>query len=132
MSVASRNPFALLDGEPPLSPIHLQDLLQSSTCIYADQPNLQQLTNVLCVFSDDASRPASPAPAAAEKQAAPTSTPARGTGKTRGGPASRGGRYYQRGGKAAPRDKENAEVAADDSEPKKRGKFFCRTVENAP
>ncbi|KAI0724508.1 hypothetical protein C8T65DRAFT_626727 [Cerioporus squamosus] len=83
MSVASRNPFALLD--------------------------------------DDASRPASPTPAASAKQAAPTPAPTRGTQKPRGGPASRGGRYYQRGGKSAPRDKENAEVAEDPSaEPKKR------------
>ncbi|KAH9944421.1 uncharacterized protein BXZ73DRAFT_96909 [Epithele typhae] len=85
MSVASRNPFALLD--------------------------------------DDASRPASPSPAATAKQAAPAATaPAArdGAQKTRGGPASRGGRYYQRGGKTAPRDKENAEAAGDDSEPKKR------------
>ncbi|KAI1797840.1 hypothetical protein LXA43DRAFT_1088908 [Ganoderma leucocontextum] len=83
MSVASRNPFALLD--------------------------------------DDASRPASPASAAATKQAAPTPAPTRGTQKPRGGPASRGGRYYQRGGKSAPRDKENAEATEDASgEPRKR------------
>ncbi|KAI0825175.1 hypothetical protein BC628DRAFT_297690 [Trametes gibbosa] len=80
MSVASKNPFALLD--------------------------------------EDASRPASPTSAPA-KVAAPTPAPAtRGTQKSRGGPASRGGRYYQRGGKSAPR--ENGEVAGDDSEPRKR------------
>lgn len=83
MSVASRNPFALLD--------------------------------------EDASRPASPSPAAANKQATPAPAPTRGTQKPRGGPASRGGRYYQRGGKSAPRDKENAEAAEDASgEPRKR------------
>ncbi|KAI0757040.1 hypothetical protein C8Q80DRAFT_74265 [Daedaleopsis nitida] len=84
MSVASRNPFALLD--------------------------------------DDASRPASPTPAAPAKQAAPAPAPTRGGAqKPRGGPASRGGRYYQRGGKTAPRDKENAEVTGEDGgEPKKR------------
>ena len=72
---------------------------------------------------DDASRPASPSPAAPAKQTpAPAPAATRGTQKAaRGGPASRGGRYYQRGGKPAPRDKENAEVAGDDSEPKKRG-----------
>lgn len=74
----------------------------------------------MCI--EDASRPASPTPAAPAKQAAPTPAPTRGTQKPRGGPASRGGRYYQRGGKSAPRDKENAEVAEDGSaEPKKRG-----------
>ncbi|CDO75251.1 hypothetical protein BN946_scf184967.g4 [Trametes cinnabarina] len=82
MSVASRNPFALLD--------------------------------------EDASRPASPSPATPAKEAAPAPAPTRGTQKSRGGPASRGGRYYQRGGKSAPRDKENGEAAAEDSEPKKR------------
>ncbi|KAI0374212.1 hypothetical protein BV20DRAFT_490954 [Pilatotrama ljubarskyi] len=82
MSVASKNPFALLD--------------------------------------EDASRPASPAPAPA-KEAAPAPAPStRGTQKSRGGPASRGGRYYQRGGKSAPREKENGEAAAEDSEPRKR------------
>ncbi|OSD03475.1 hypothetical protein PYCCODRAFT_1458479 [Trametes coccinea BRFM310] len=83
MSVASKNPFALLD--------------------------------------EDASRPASPSPAAPAKEAAPAPAPStRGTQKSRGGPASRGGRYYQRGGKSAPRDKENGDAAAEDSEPKKR------------
>ncbi|PIL32006.1 hypothetical protein GSI_06710 [Ganoderma sinense ZZ0214-1] len=89
MSVASRNPFALLD--------------------------------------EDASRPASPSPAAATKQAAPAPAPTRGTQKPRGGPASRGGRYYQRGGKSAPRDKENAEAPEDASgEPRKRAEGEVR------
>lgn len=64
-SVATRNPFALLD--------------------------------------DDASRSATPAPApkAASAPAAQTTTsaPQRGARGGRGGPASRGGRYYPRGGK---------------------------------
>ncbi|KAI0669941.1 hypothetical protein C8Q78DRAFT_1079853 [Trametes maxima] len=79
MSVASKNPFALLD--------------------------------------EDASRPVSPSPA---PTAAPAPAPStRGTQKSRGGPASRGGRYYQRGGKSAA-PKENGEGAAEDSEPRKR------------
>ncbi|KAI0335316.1 hypothetical protein GY45DRAFT_1317252 [Cubamyces sp. BRFM 1775] len=82
MSVATRNPFALLD--------------------------------------EDASRPTSPSPAAPAKEAAPAPAPTRGTQKSRGGPASRGGRYYQRGGKSAPREKENGEAATEDAEPKKR------------
>ncbi|KAI0639359.1 hypothetical protein C8Q77DRAFT_1080778 [Trametes polyzona] len=83
MSVASKNPFALLD--------------------------------------EDASRPASPSPAPAKAAAPAAAAPStRGTQKSRGGPASRGGRYYQRGGKSAPREKENGDVAAEDSEPRKR------------
>ena len=83
--------------------------------------------------SDDASRPASPTPAAPAKQAAAAApAPTRGTQKPRGGPASRGGRYYQRGGKSAPRDKENAEATGDDSEPRKRGMFSQRTGEKPP
>lgn len=61
MSVATRNPFALLDEDRPSSP-----------------------------------PPAEPAPPAP----APPSQPTRARG--RGGPAARGGRYYQRGGAAPP------------------------------
>ncbi|KAI0068352.1 hypothetical protein BV25DRAFT_1904746 [Artomyces pyxidatus] len=61
MSVATKNPFALLD---------------------------------------DASRPSSPAPAP-QKTEAPPASATRGAPKSKG-PAARGGRYYQRGGK--PRD----------------------------
>jgi plasminogen activator inhibitor 1 RNA-binding protein len=65
MSVATKNPFAVLDAE-------------------------------------DNSRPSSPAPKASATPAAAPS--ARGTQKPRGGPASRGGKYYARGGKPAPKD----------------------------
>lgn len=82
----------------------------------------QDITD-LCSYTEDASRPASPTPTAPAKQAAPTPAPTRGTQKPRGGPASRGGRYYQRGGKSAPRDKENADVEDPSAEPKKRGMF---------
>ncbi|KAG2072699.1 hypothetical protein BDR04DRAFT_1141628 [Suillus decipiens] len=61
MSVATRNPFALLDEDRPSSP-----------------------------------PPAEPAPPAP----APPSQPTRARG--RGGPAARGGKYYQRGGAAPP------------------------------
>ncbi|KAF8640749.1 hypothetical protein AX17_000400 [Amanita inopinata Kibby_2008] len=67
MSVATKNPFAILDAE-------------------------------------DASRPSSPAPAPSKQASSPVA-PSRGTQKSRGGPASRGGKYYPRGGaKSAPRD----------------------------
>ncbi|THH19859.1 hypothetical protein EW146_g1385 [Bondarzewia mesenterica] len=82
MSVATKNPFAILDE------------------------------------AEDTSRPSSPAPAA--KTAAPAPAPSRGAPKSRG-PASRGGRYYQRGGKA-PRDTQNQEAVVEDvpAEGKKR------------
>lgn len=85
MSVASRNPFALLED-------------------------------------DASSRPSTPAPAPAKKETpAPAPAPARGTQKPRGGPAARGGRYYQRGAKtSAPRENQNGEAAAEDgAEPRK-------------
>lgn len=64
MSVATKNPFALLDAE-------------------------------------GASRSSSPTPA----QAPPAPpAPARSNQKPRGGPAARGGKYYARGGKPAPKD----------------------------
>ncbi|TFK30482.1 hypothetical protein FA15DRAFT_662440 [Coprinopsis marcescibilis] len=67
MSVASKNPFALLDAE-------------------------------------DNSRPASP-PAKKAPVAPQAAAPAnRGQQKTRGGPASRAGKYYARGGKPSPND----------------------------
>ncbi|KIP11998.1 hypothetical protein PHLGIDRAFT_27613 [Phlebiopsis gigantea 11061_1 CR5-6] len=86
MSVASRNPFALLED-------------------------------------DTSSRPSTPAPAqAAASPAAAAPAPTRGTQKSRGGPAARGGRYYQRGGKpSAPKENQNGDVAAEDgAEPRKR------------
>jgi len=63
MSVATRNPFALLDEDRPSTP------------------------------PPPSAEPATPAPAPRSQQ-----TRTRG----RGGPASRGGRYYQRGGAAPP------------------------------
>ncbi|KAJ7597082.1 hypothetical protein C8J56DRAFT_919115 [Mycena floridula] len=67
MSVATRNPFALLDA-------------------------------------DESSRPSSPAPAPAKET---PSAAARDSTKPKGGPAARGGKYYQRGGaatKSGPRE----------------------------
>ncbi|KAI0704854.1 hypothetical protein BC835DRAFT_1410187 [Cytidiella melzeri] len=64
--------------------------------------------------SEPAPAPASTKPAGSDAPAA--AAPARGAQKGRGGPASRGGRYYQRGGKsAAPREGQNGEVAADEA-----------------
>jgi len=76
MSVATRNPFALLDAED----------------------------------SSPADSPAPAAPAPAEASPAPT----RGTPKSRGGPAARGGKYYQRGGGASKTPRENG---AEESAP---------------
>ncbi|KAK0478459.1 hypothetical protein IW261DRAFT_1483616 [Armillaria novae-zelandiae] len=72
MSVATKNPFALLD--------------------------------------EDDARPTTPPPQ--PKQEAPA--PARTNQKPRGGPASRGGKYYQRGGKSAPRDGNPPQDGAQD------------------
>ncbi|PBK77251.1 uncharacterized protein ARMOST_09052 [Armillaria ostoyae] len=72
MSVATKNPFALLDEED--------------------------------------ARPTTPPPQ--PKQEAPA--PARTNQKPRGGPASRGGKYYQRGGKSAPRDGNPTQDGAQD------------------
>ncbi|KAH9946656.1 hypothetical protein B0H21DRAFT_742532 [Amylocystis lapponica] len=76
MSVASKNPFALLDAE-------------------------------------DASRPSSPVSKSAPNQAPSAAAPARGSQRGRAGPASRGGRYYPRGGKSGPR--EETQDAGDDA-----------------
>jgi len=58
-----------------------------------------------------------PAPQKVEAQAAsPTAT--RGNAKTRGGPASRGGKYYARGGKPGPKDGAPAEEPAADNQRK--------------
>ncbi|KAK7463615.1 hypothetical protein VKT23_006958 [Stygiomarasmius scandens] len=78
MSVASRNPFALLD---------------------------------------EGSRPASPPPKAS---APPAPVPQRGTAqKSRGGPASRGGKYYARGGGARSAVRDSPAEDATDSAPRK-------------
>jgi hypothetical protein len=82
MSVASKNPFSLLDGA------YRFHMARSSS---SSSP------------AEDSSRPASPAPKAA---APPAPAPAAGRAqqqKPRTGPA-RGGKYYARGGKPAPRD----------------------------
>ncbi|OBZ80047.1 Uncharacterized protein C16A3.08c [Grifola frondosa] len=77
--------------------------------------------NPFALLEEDSSRPSTPAPAPAKEAAAPTPAATRGSRGGRGGPASRGGRYYQRGGKSAPREKENQEGAEDSTaEPKKR------------
>ena len=75
---------------------------------------------------EDPSRPGSPSPATKKKDA-PASQPTRNTTKPAKGPASRGGRYYSRGGKPS-RDstQDNQEEApAGDESAKKRGKCAC-------
>lgn len=75
MSVATRNPFAILDGQSfflllPLIP-------------HPPPP-------------EDDARPPSPPPSAAPDL--PPQQPSASAKRARGGPAARGGRYYQRGG----------------------------------
>ncbi|KAL4243537.1 RNA binding protein HABP4/SERBP1-like protein [Abortiporus biennis] len=82
MSVASKNPFALLE--------------------------------------EDSSRPSSPAPAAKQAAAAAAPTNPARTQRGRGGPASRGGRYYSRGGKSGAPREENGDAADESGEPKRR------------
>lgn len=86
MSVATKNPFALLDAEEP-----------SST-------------------STPPTKPAAKAPQS-------STTPAnRGSQKTRGGPASRGGKYYPRGGGARQPPRDSNQTGTDEAvggEPKK-------------
>ena len=89
MSVASKNPFALLDG---------------MLCC-ASSPNL---CSDHIISAEDSSRPATPAASkaqAAPQQAAQAPAANRNQQKTRGGPAARGGKYYPRGGgKQGPKD----------------------------
>ncbi|PPR06893.1 hypothetical protein CVT24_011583 [Panaeolus cyanescens] len=78
MSVATKNPFALLDDDAPeVAPV-------------------------------------------VEKKEAPAPPPSRGTQKTRGGPASRGGKYYARGGR--PQASKDS-PAAEDPAPEGQKKF---------
>ncbi|KAI9453998.1 hypothetical protein F5148DRAFT_448713 [Russula earlei] len=70
---------------------------------------------------EEESPPRSPGPAASKKEASAASQPARAAAKSKG-PASRGGRYYARGGKT-PRDStqdgQEEAPAGDESTPKK-------------
>jgi hypothetical protein len=95
-------------------------------CRWPQQIRLPSSTVCLClsrVFAhtnpsqaEDPSRPASPAPPP-PSQDSPQAPSTRGTQKARGGPASRGGRYYPRGGK--PRESNNEEPAANANTQKK-------------
>ncbi|KAK0233192.1 hypothetical protein IW262DRAFT_58098 [Armillaria fumosa] len=89
MSVATKNPFALLDGT------------SLSLCLVPQSSHFSK---------EDDARPTTPPPQ--PKQEAPA--PARTNQKPRGGPASRGGKYYQRGGKSAPRDGNQTQDGAQD------------------
>ena len=109
MSVATKNPFALLDCQflTPFTARAIFLFFSSS----AEEP-------------EKVDSPAPPAPAAA----APA--PTRGTQKTRGGPAARGGKYYQRGGGTARPPRENgAEDSAGGAErPKRTCELFSPSV----
>lgn len=77
--------------------------------------------NPFAILIEETSRPSSPAPASQKKEA-PSSQSARTAAKSKG-PASRGGRYYSRGGK--PRDPtqdgQEETPVGDESAPKKDG-----------
>jgi len=75
--------------------------------------------NPFALLGDDSSRPGSPGP---NKKDTPTSQPARNAPKPAKGPASRGGRYYPRGGKAQrdpTQDNQDEAPAGDESAKKK-------------
>lgn len=119
MSVASRNPFDILSGTP--------SLLQYCAYIYISPPSL---TNVLPLtpFSfhlDDAeSSPSAPTPSS-EKTVKDQGSNAQATkANQRGrGPASRGGRYYQRGAGAGAKPAAPREQAPEgDDAPAREGK----------
>lgn len=99
MSVASANPFALLEGQ------FIPQCLPHSCRKF---PPLA-----------DTSRPSSPAPAT-QKNEAPSSQATR-TGAKPKGHASRGGRYYSRGGKPkdSTQDGQDETPAGDERAPKK-------------
>jgi len=84
MSVASANQFAILGG---------QFLTQS--------PLPSFILNLVKSLGENSSPPGSPGPATQKKEASASQT-TRAAPKSKG-PASRGGRYYPRGGKT-PRD----------------------------
>lgn len=85
----------------------------------ASLPRSIDLYTVARLTEQDSPSPSVPAPA---KEAAPAPAASRGTQRARGGPASRGGRYYPRGGKTtAPREGQNGEATEDAAgEPRKR------------
>jgi hypothetical protein len=95
MSVASVNPFAILDG--------LFTIFLSSD---------RHLIHLI-VCTEDSSRPSTPPKPVAPEPSTQTQPATRGNqrGRGRGGPASRGGKYYQRGGTrgSGPRDAQPAD-----------------------
>jgi len=77
--------------------------------------------NPFAILIEETSRPSSPAPASQKKEA-PSSQSARTAAKSKG-PASRGGRYYSRGGKPrdSTQDGQEETPVGDESAPKKDG-----------
>ncbi|KAL1738098.1 hypothetical protein HDZ31DRAFT_70394, partial [Schizophyllum fasciatum] len=82
--------------------------------------------NAFALLAEDADPSASPAPAPKPPApAAPAAPASRGSQKTRGGPASRAGKYYARGGARGPASGAAAD-AADNDAPQERAKFDNR------
>src|SRR5712672_2582224 len=78
------------------------------------------------LVEEESSPPGSPGPAAKKKESSAPSQPTRATAKSKG-PASRGGRYYSRGGKPArdsTQDGQEETPVGDESAPKK-GECQC-------
>jgi hypothetical protein len=98
MSVATKNPFAILDGlYPSLSFLfsHLISFFFTSPLhLYSKYTHLHHRLPT----AEDPSRPSSPTPAAPKEAPPVPPAPSRGAQKPRGGPAARGGKYYARGG----------------------------------
>jgi hypothetical protein len=100
MSVATKNPFAILDGK-----------------FQSDNPHRPSSFN----FLDQLSEPSLPAepPAEPTQVDVPPQNNNRPNQKSRGGPAARGGKYYARGGKPSSLGDEPAAAAAVDDSQKK-------------
>src|SRR5262245_7755407 len=76
--------------------------------------------------AEDTSRPPTPAPKPAKDSPAPPAPPAsRGAQRGRGGPASRGGKYYQRGGRSGPKESPSANPPEESTPPIEGAKKKC-------
>lgn len=76
--------------------------------------------NMFALLDEEAPEPAPQKKEEAPAPAAPSAN--RGTAKSRGGPASRGGKYYPRGGKPGPKDSAPAEEPAADNQKRFEGR----------
>ncbi|THH34071.1 hypothetical protein EUX98_g58 [Antrodiella citrinella] len=106
MSVATRNPFALLDG--PYLFLYASFILPLTFFSHRDPIQSSPLP------VDETPSPSAPQVQAPKAESNAVAQPTRGTQRGRGG--ARGGRYYQRGGARAPGSGDNADApAADDA-----------------